>query len=87
MKTYPAPSALQVRPSFRSAGTFSLYWVVPGTNLGIPVENRFTKPFYTTVYAAIMSTTVWHGKRFSRVAKPATIVTTPMENMLVRVSK
>jgi hypothetical protein len=87
MQTYPAPSALQVRPSFISPGQFSLYWVVPGTNLGTAVTNSINKPAYDTVQQAIDCAVSWHGLCYSRKPKAPVFIETPMENMLVRVSK
>lgn len=88
MKTiYPAPSLLQVRPSFAHPGQFSLYWVVPETNLGTAVGNDLTLPSYPTAKEAVDSTIAWHGKQFHARAKPVVFVDTPMENMLVRISE
>lgn len=87
MQIYPAPSELQVRPSLIDPACFSLYWAIPGTNLGIPVQNVLTQPTYPTEDEAIASTVRWHGKQFFRGAKPVVRVNIPLENVLVRVSK
>lgn len=85
-KTFPAPSVLQVRPTFKSQGTFSLYWVVKDTNLGIPVGNDLTLPHYPTAESALASTTGWSGPGYCH-RKPAAIVNVPLDNLLHRVSK
>lgn len=84
---YPAPSLLQVRPSYISPGKFSLYWVVPGTNLGTAVKNSICQPAYETVQQAIDCAVSWHGLCYSRKPKPPVFIDTVMENMLIRISK